>query len=219
LTKDGRPSRISDIRYFHPNRDSYLKGNAEAVAFGNRLAFYLNGEGYSLGTYSALYLLLTNALPHGTVRVTDDGGEWWQRYTHVGVPDSFPSDNGYEVAVGATVAALTTIRPDLASTVESAAAIVATHGEDLRFLVRRQNTKRYVIEISFNVATWPRQSHVFTSVEDRASGAFLEGPGLPHSHSFAPPSGPVRVKDIEDELPSYRPRQRPVTSKILRLSG
>jgi hypothetical protein len=219
MTKDGRPSRIADIRYFHPDKYRYLEGNDEAVAFGRRLALYLNGEGYSLGSYPALYLLLTTALPRGTVQVTDEGGDWWQRYTHVGVPETFPSENSNEVALSATVAALTAIRPDLAAVVRSAVDIVTTQREDLRFLVRRQHTKRYLIEISFNVATWPRESYLFTSVEDKASGAFLEGPGLPYVPVFQPPGGRVRVKDVETELPSYRPRQRPVMSKMLRLRG
>ena len=81
MTKDGRPSRITDIRYFHGDRHNYLRGHDDAVAFGRRIAWFLNGEGFSLGAYPQLYLLLTPTLVAGTVEVTDYGGDWWQRYT------------------------------------------------------------------------------------------------------------------------------------------
>src|SRR5262245_46674294 len=119
MTKDGRPSRITDIRYFHGDRHAYLKGHEDAVAFGRRIAWFLNGEGFSLGAYPQLYLLLTPTLDVGAIEVTDCGGEWWQRYTHVGVPCDFSSraDTAELVRQG-TVAALKAIRPDLISLIE-----------------------------------------------------------------------------------------------------
>src|SRR5262245_40571633 len=92
MTKDGRPSLLNDIRHFYGtnSRESrYLEGHEDAVAFGRRLAWLLNGERVSLGAYSALYLLFTPSLEPGATSVTDEGGEWWQRYTHIGVPREF----------------------------------------------------------------------------------------------------------------------------------
>ena len=54
--KDGRPSRLFDIRYFSPDRNSYLKGKENVTAYGRRMAWYLNAEELSLGAYHSLYL-------------------------------------------------------------------------------------------------------------------------------------------------------------------
>jgi hypothetical protein len=54
------------------------------------MAWFLNGERVSLGAYPALYLLFTPSLEPGAITVTDEGGDWWQRYTYVGVPSQFP---------------------------------------------------------------------------------------------------------------------------------
>jgi hypothetical protein len=80
MTKDGRPSRINDIRYFHGHKHKYLEGLRDAEAFGRRLAWLLNGEGFSLGAYHSLYIFLTPSLEPGVIQITDDGGDWWQCY-------------------------------------------------------------------------------------------------------------------------------------------
>ena len=135
MTKDGRLSRINDIRLFAGDRHSYLKGHEDAVAFGRRIALYLNGEGYSLGAHPALYVLLTADLEPKRVKVTDEGGDWWQRYTHVGVPQGFPDfANASEIAVQAMIDALKANRPDLTDMVENAARVVRAEAGGPRLL-------------------------------------------------------------------------------------
>jgi hypothetical protein len=54
MTKDGRPSRINDIRLFAGERymtSPYLQGQEEAVAYARRMAWLLNGEEFSLGAF------------------------------------------------------------------------------------------------------------------------------------------------------------------------
>jgi hypothetical protein len=222
MTKDGRPSRINDIRYFHGDMHSYLKGQEEAVAFGRRLALFLNGEGFSLGAYPALYIFLTPSLAPGATNVTGHGGEWWQRYTHVGVPSEFPDmRNASELVMDATVVALKAIRPDLAATVETADRIVRTHGEDLRFLLKTRQMKRFNVEVSFSIAVWPQPSSVFTSLIDLSSGEFLDAPPLPiafYSDAFDY-NGPIRISEIEKARSEFVPRTRPPMSKLVKRRG
>jgi hypothetical protein len=222
MTKDGRPSRINDIRYFCGNMHSYLEGQQDAVAFGRRLAMFLNGEGFSLGAYPSLYIFLTPSLASGAVKITDYGGDWWQRYTHVGVPPEFPNTHdASDVVMDATVAALKAIRPDLATTVESADRIVRTHGAYLRFLLKTRQTKRFVVEISFSVGVWPKPSHVHTSLIDLSSGEFLDAPPLPitsYSDAFDY-TGPIRISDIEKMRSEFVAKTRPSMSKLVKRRG
>jgi hypothetical protein len=117
---------------------------------------------FSLGAYPQLYLFLTPTLDADVIRVTDFGGEWWQRYTHIGVPSDFPnrSDASGLVSQG-TVAALKAIRPDLTLLVENAERTVSNHGDDLRFLLKSRQTKQFIVEVSFNVAVWPQPTYLF----------------------------------------------------------
>src|SRR5262245_48341013 len=142
MTKDGRPSRISDIRYFCGGLWTYLDGHEEAVAFGRRIAWCLNGEGFSLDAYPALYLFFTPSIPSGSVQVTDFGGEWWHRFTHVGVPADFPNRADVtDLVIAGTVSALSAIRPDKADLIRNVAQLVRQHGADLRFPIKRKETK------------------------------------------------------------------------------
>jgi hypothetical protein len=175
VTKDGRPSRINDIRYFFGDRHSHLEGHNDAVAFGRRIAWFLNGEDFSLGAYPSLYIFLTPSLAPGAVQVTDDGGDWWQRTTHVGVPEDFPDrPDAAEIVRSGTVAALKAIGPECSSVIDHADEIVRTHRDDLRFLLRTRRTKRFTMEVSFTIAVWPQPSLLFVSLVEHASGAFLD---------------------------------------------
>jgi hypothetical protein len=180
MTKDGRPSRIRDIRYFHGDIHKYLKDHEDAVAFGRRLAWLLNGEGFSLGAYHSLYIFLTPSLATGQTQITDYGGDWWQRYTHAGVPPDFPDrEDVSEVVARATVAALKAIRPDFTTMVDGAQQMVRAHGENFRFLLKTRHTTRFTIDVSFNIAVWPEPSLLFVSLTDRSSGAYLEASPIP----------------------------------------
>jgi hypothetical protein len=230
MTKDGRPSRIHDIRYFWceeksftPVRSfSYLEGHDDAVAFGRHMAWFLNGEGFSCGAYPALYIQLTPTLRPGVIQITDEGGEWWKRYTYVGVPEGFPNvADSSEVVKSGTVAALKAIRPDLASVVENAEKIVRAHGDNLRFLIKTRQTKRYIVDLSCNIPVWKQPSYIFTSLTDLSSGAFLEAPPLlieAYLYAFDY-NGPIRVTDIDKELSDFVPKTRPVMSKMVKRCG
>ena len=177
--KDGRPSRINDIRYFADNKSSYLKGCEDAVAFGRRVALYLNGEGYCLGAHTALYLLLTTDLQPGEVKLTNEGGDWWQRYTYVGVPQGFPDfANASEIVVQATIDALKENRPDLADMVDGAARVTRIEADNLRLLIKSRRTKKFIIDTSLAIEAWPRPSRLFLSLIELASGAYLEAPPI-----------------------------------------
>ena len=247
MTKDGRPSRLNDIRYFHgeTRHSGYLKGHEDAVAFGRRLAWYLNGEGVSLGAYTALYILLTPSLSPGRIQITDNGGDWWQRYTHVGVPLDFPNvPDSSEIVMDGTVAALKAIRPDLVRLIADAEHIVREQGENLRFLLKTRQTKRHIIDISCTIAVWPRPSLLFVSLTDRSNGAFLEA--SPISVGFYNevfdlagairitktaaellPNQSVRAKltsashggPLVKSLPEFLPSPRPVFSQLVKRRG
>ena len=181
MTKDGRPSRINDIRLFVGERPGhrYVEGQEEAVAFGRRIAYFLNGEGFSLGAYPALYVLFTRSLEPGEVRVTDFGGDWWQRYTDVGVAQGFLNDrDAYQTIANGIVAALKAVRPDLESMINEAAETVRTYGDEFRFLVRSRETKHFVVEVSFVLSVSPKPSLLYVSLTDRSTGAFLEAPPI-----------------------------------------
>lgn len=181
MTKDGRPSLLNDIRYFC-GINQYLEGHEDAVAFGRRLAWYLNGERVSLGAYAALYLLFTPSLEPGTIRVTDEGADWWQRYTYVGVPREFlEMQEASQLVMSETVHALKTIRPDLTEAIEATAETVASQRESLRFLLKWRESKRFIVEASCNITQWPQPSSLYASLTDRSSGEYLEAEPIPLS--------------------------------------
>jgi hypothetical protein len=243
MTKDGRPSRINDIRYFHGNIHKYLEGIEDAVAFGRRLAWFLNGENFSLGAYPSLYIFFTPTLEPGAVHITDYGGDWWQRYTHVGVSHDFPNLEGSERVITGTIAALKAIRPDLETTIAGAEQTVRTHGDRLRFLLKSRQTKHFKIDISFNIAVWPQPSSLFVSLTDLSSGAFLEAPPIPirfYGDAFhlaggiritgaaatVLPNRSVAAKvtaslhdPVVREITEFLPRTPPVLSKLVKRRG
>lgn len=179
MTKDGRPSRIKDIRYFFGDKHRYLEGHNDVTAFGRRIAWFLNGENFSLGAYPALYIFLTPLLKPGRIEVTEYGGEWWQRYTNIGVPEDFEGrPDAAEIAMSGTVAALKAIRPDCRAILDYADDVVRRHGNDLRFLLKTRRTKQFTVEISFTISVWPEPSFLFVSLIEHSSGAFLEAPPI-----------------------------------------
>lgn len=175
MTKDGRPSLINDIRLFAGDRYSYLGGHQDAVAFARRMALYLNGEGFSLGAFPALYVFFNLSLESGLVRATNEGGDWWHRYVHVGVDPDFPNIPGaLEVAMCGIVEALAAIRPDQVDTIRRADTMVREYREDLRFLLKRRETKKRMVEISFNIEAWPTPSQLFICHTDKTTGIYSE---------------------------------------------
>lgn len=219
MTKDGRLSLVNDIRLFVGDcskQSSYLQGQEEAVAFARRIGWYLNGEKFSLGVFPALYLLFTPAIEVGSVQVMDDRGEWWHRYTHIGVAPDFPNvPDALEIVMRGLVAALLAMRPDQAEAIKRADAIVREHGEELRFLLKRRETKKLIVEITFNIRAWPQPSYLFISRTEKATGVYSEAEPIPlgtYLEGFDL-VGSLRAQDATnfEEKPS-----RPVMSKQVR---
>ena len=244
MTKDGRPSRINDIRLLVGERPghSYVEGQEEAVAFARRLAYVLNGEGFSLGAHSALYILFTPSLAPGEIRVTDFGGDWWQRYTDIGVAPGFlDGASAFQNIATSVVAALKAVRPDLESMIDEAAKIVLTHGDELRLLARVRETKSVTVEVSFVLAPHPKPSQLFVSLTDRSTGEYFEAAPVPlllYNQAFALSSS-IRVSTgrielspgksifaklssmlhggpLGSELSEFQPRPRPQFSKLIK---
>jgi hypothetical protein len=221
MTKDGRPSRVSDIRYFVPieNTVKYIEDH-RVSAFGRRLAYLLNGENYSCGSYPALYIVLTTALELNVVQVKEKPyGEWWYREAYVGVPDGFQrSARLQETAKNATLRALNFIRPDMESAIDEAAKMVETYGDELRFLLKTKETKKYVVDVYANIPVFPQPAYLFTSFTDRTSGQFLESPPFPLMGfpAFGFSTGPIKITEILKELPSFAEKERPVMSKLVK---
>lgn len=218
MTKDGRPSLINDIRLFAGEHSSYLKGCDEAVAYGRRVALFLNGEGFSLGAFPALYVLFTASLTPGAVEMTNDGGDWWHRYVHVGVPKDFPNvPHMLNVIRQGIVEALIALRPDQADRIRYADAIVGEHQDDLRFLLRRRETTKLVVEISFNIVAWPKPSYLFISHTDKATGVYREADPIAlgwYWEAFDLLQG-IRLKDAVN----LTERPRPAMSNVVRRRG
>jgi hypothetical protein len=248
MMKDGRPSLINDIRHFQGaslRESRYLKGLEEAVAFGRRMAWFLNGERVSLGAYPALYLLFTPSLEPGAITVTDEGGDWWQRYTYVGVPSQFPDiPNASELVVRGTIDALKAIRSDLSATIDTAERIVASERQNLRFLLKERQTKRFIVEISSTISDWPQPSHLVVALTDRSSGEYFDAEPVRMRFYLdaLDLAGTIRVSDasillvpnqsigarltasshggeVDKPISEFFPRQRPVMSKRLKPRG
>jgi hypothetical protein len=184
-------------------------------------------------------------LERGVIEITDFGGDWWQRYTHIGVPHDFPNTrDASEIVTGGTVAVLKAIRPDLAGTVDGAERMVRTHGDDLRFLLKTRQTSRFTVDIYFSIAVWPEPSLLFVSLTDRSSGAFLEAPPTPmrfYGDAFDL-AGTIKVADADavifpnrsvrarltsalyggplvKAIAEFLPKTRPVLSKLVDRRG
>ena len=222
MTKDGRPSLIKDIRLFvgeDSNSESYLAGQEETVAFGRRIAWHLNSEGFSLGSFPALYVLFTQSLEPGLVSATNNGAEWWLRYVHVGVTADFlesPDTTG--VLTRDIVNALIAVRPDQADVIRRADAIVREHGEHLRFLLRRREMSKLVEEVSFSIAAWPKASSLFITHSDKITGVHSEADPIAlgfYDEGFDLLKG-IR---LEDGANLKEVHSRPVMSKVVKRRG
>lgn len=221
MTKDGRPSLITDIRLFAGDQSSYsyLKEQEEAVAFGRRMAWFLNSESFSLGPFPALYVLFTPSLEPGAIQVTNDQVEWWHRYVHVGVTGDFPNvPDTPEILRFGIVEALLAIRPDQADTIRRAEAVVREQGDRLRFLLKRRETKKVIEEISFNIEAWPKPSCLFISHTDKATGSYTEAD--PITLGFYDEGfdlvGSIR---LQDAINLEAKEQRPMMSKVVKRRG
>ncbi|MFV0432594.1 MAG: hypothetical protein ACK5LO_01225 [Leucobacter sp.] len=178
MTKDGRPSRIKDIRLFGSAR-GYLQEVDGAVAFARRLAWWLNGEGFGIGHDPALYVAFNPELPEGAIeakppKFTRD--DWWFREVSVGVPDGFPGDDAESIAIRGLIDCLKTLKPDDAELIDRAAEVVSAAGGDCRFLLRVKETSKEITEISTTIGAGSEPSLLYVGLTDRATGAYREAP-------------------------------------------
>lgn len=176
MTRDGRPSRLKDLRVF-PVGDG--PGGRDIEAFGRRLAWWLNGEGFGIGHDPALYITLDPSLPVLRVeakppRFTPD--DWWFREVRVGMPDDFPGSDPVGSARQGIIACLTTLRPEDADLIERAAEIVTTCGNECRFLLKVKETTKEIMEVSTTIGTWPDPSLLYVGLTDTATGTYREAP-------------------------------------------
>ncbi len=180
MTKDSRPSRLCDIRLFAGHEHKYLEGHEEVVAFARRLAWYLNGEGFSIGAHTHMYVFFSPSTPVGEAKPTDYGGDWWQRYTHVAAPRQLTKTPGTDEKLRAgIVEALKANRPDQEGLIESAAATVMKHGANLRFLMQQKLTKSYKSEVTFSIGSWGREpTYVQVFRTDCSSNALMASPRI-----------------------------------------
>lgn len=219
MTKDGRPSLINDIRLFAGNPDSYLKGNEEAVAYGRRMAWFLNGEGVSLGAFPALYIAFLAGPQPGRVKIRSEPALWWYRDVHVEVTDDFPDVPDVEqIVMKGIVDALIALRPDCADTILRADQIVRDNRDGLRFLLKRRETKTGVIEISFNIGVWPTPSNLFISQIDNKTNTYRDAEPIAlgwYDEGFDLVRG-IRLKDAVNLTEAHH---RPAMSGLVKRRG
>lgn len=222
MTKDGRPSLINDIRLFvgtSSTSSSYLKGFEEAAAYGRRIAWLLNSEGFSLGAFPALYVLFTATQVAGFVSQPIKGGEWWHRYVQVGVTANFPNDpDASDVIKNSILAALLAIRPDQERVIRQADAAVRDHRDQLRFLLKRRDLAKLTVEVSFNIAAWPKPSHLFIAHTDKTTGIYREADPIAlgfYDEGFDLVGG-IRIQDAAN---LKEVQHRPVMLEIVKRRG
>jgi hypothetical protein len=219
MTKDGRPSLINNIRLFAGDGSRYLEGQEEAVAYGRRIAWLLNSEGFSLGAFPELYVLFTPLLEPGLVRVTDEGGEWWHRYVHVGVTQDFPNGpDALDVIKSGIAGALIALRPDQEEAVRCAGELVSEQGRNLRYLLRRRDMAKLIAEVSFNIEPWPNPSHLFIAHIDKATDVYREADPIAlgdYMEGFDLVSG-IRLEDAANLKAVLL---RPTVSKVVKRRG
>lgn len=218
MTKDGRPSLITDIRLFAGDRYSYLEGQEEAIAYGRRIAWLLNSEGFSLGAFPALYVLFTPLMEPDSARFTNQGGDWWQRYVDIGVTVDFPNaPDTRDVIMRGIVDALLAIRPDQADVIHRADAIVREHGNRLRFLLKRRDMAKLVVEISFNIEAAPKESYLFIGHTDKEIGVYTEADPIALG-SFMEGFDLVSGIRLQDAI-NLTERPRPTISGVVKRRG
>jgi len=221
MTKDGRLSLITDIRLFvgeHYASSPYLEGQEEAVAFGRRIALFLNGEGFSLGSFPALYVLFNPSMEPGSVRATNEGGDWWHRYVHVGVAGDFLTDSDvFNTLTNGIVDALIAIKPDQEGVIHRAAGTIREHGANQRFLLKRRETAKLIEEVSFNIAAWPQPSQLFIAHIEKSNPIYREADPIVlgnYTEGFNLAAG-IRLMDAAN----LTERHRPALSKLVKRRG
>jgi len=163
--------------------------------------------------------LFTPRLEPGMVRLTNDHGDWWHRYVHVGVTEDFPNvPAALQVVMNGIVDALLAMRPDQVDNIRRADAIVREHRDGLRFLLTHRETKKLVIEVSFNIEAWPKPSCLFISHTDKATDTYSEADPIAlgwYMEGF----GLARSIRLQDAVNLTEKRHRPTMSGVVKRRG
>lgn len=178
MTRDGRPSRIKDIRLFYDNDREWLD-HQEAVSFARRLAWWLNGEDFGIGHDPSLYISFDPGLGQG--RITAEPPEftpddWWFRRVGVGTPADFPSTAATDVATRGVIDALKFLKPDDADLIDGAAQTVLDAGSDCHFLLKVKEYAKETVEVSTTIGTWPGPSRLYAALIDKETGQYRQAP-------------------------------------------
>lgn len=182
MTKDGRPSLLNDIRLFGKH-EKLVEGWQEIVAFARRLAWYLNGEEISLGSFTALYINFRESLPAGDLQLRAkhpcDHSTWWFQEIFCGVPEDVSTrPDCDDVLRDCIVRAIVLIRPEKEQTIRDAAALVQTHAAAMRFPIRMHSTRRFGVLHSASIAAWKQPSQLFLTVVEHGTGKLFEAPPI-----------------------------------------
>ncbi|MBM9463428.1 hypothetical protein JL108_08195 [Aeromicrobium sp. YIM 150415] len=181
MTKDGRPSRLRDIRLISGPHFTYEEGCEQAKAFARRLAWWLNGEELSVGSNHTVFVRLSTELAPGVAEpgaLSRDADSWQKRDVAVGVDPASSADEADRVAMEAVELSLTALAPQHAGSIARAAETVREAGADCRFLLRRKETTKEVVKCSSTIATWPAASRLFVSLTDKTTGEYREAPPI-----------------------------------------
>jgi len=174
IMKNGKPSLLYDIRYFLNDQKAYLRHPA-AVAYGRRMAWLLNSESISLGAFNSLYVNLSRSLSDGEISISNRGTDWWYLSIDVGVASfSESSTDALESVQEATVAALLEVCPEARDLIIWADKTARKHAEDIRFLVKSNNFKRYVFNVATTIPDNLDNTNLFVSVLDKQTGNEVE---------------------------------------------
>lgn len=178
MTKDGRPSRIKDIRLFQGPHKSHVNDSA-AVAYARRLAWWLNGEGFGIGHDPALYISFDPALAVGEIRLdpprfTPD--DWWYREAYVGVSSDFNGDDCLEAARTGTISVLKALVPEQSDLIDQAAQTVDEAGPEIRFLLKVKESASQILEVSTTIGTGRAATLLFMGLTSKESGIYRQAP-------------------------------------------
>lgn len=179
MTKDGRPSPLTDIRLFAGPGSEYLKGCDAAWAFARRLTWWLNGEGFSIGHNPALYISYRTDLPVGAVeaeppRFTPD--DWWFRVVAIGMQQGLSGAEVDRAAAEGAVDCLKALKPEDSALIDKAAGVVTRAGSQCRFLLKVRDSARQIVEISTTIGAGSEPSLLHVAITDKATGTYREAP-------------------------------------------
>ena len=112
--------------------------------------------------------------------MSEDGAEWWHRYTYVGVDPLFPMvPNSDELVMHGTVAALKAIRPDCGDIIDEADRLARRYKCQLRFLIKSRSQTRLLMKITSTISVWPDPCQLFVTLTDTQANRSIAADPVP----------------------------------------